>query len=227
MTSPFATKIGAAGTRKNRGRGENGAMSDNDHDDTFAPDSPSAVASSDSRLHRRTALFWAKVNKHGPLHPVIGTRCWLWMGALTGSNKARHGQVTWRARYGASPQKAHRVAWELTHGPIPADKQLNHHCDVPTCCNPEHVYLGTQRQNIRDASVRGLLRVPRTRKLSLLDRLTIARTPGYRGVGVDLARQYGVTKAAIYHIRHGRFVGADVRQPGLLDELAQAVELIA
>ena len=104
--------------------------------------------------------LWAKVNKHGPIHPTLGTCCWPWTGALTGSGGVRHGQIMWRGRY-RTPQKVHRIVWELTYGLIPADRQINHHCDNPICCRPEHLYLGTQDDNMKDASKRGRFTVPK------------------------------------------------------------------
>lgn len=146
--------------------------------------------------------FWAKVTK-------TQRGCWLWTGATSGGGGMQHGQVTWRGRY-RTPQKAHRIAWELTRGPIPAGLQVNHHCDIPLCCNPDHLYLGTQFDNMRDASVRGRLTVPRTRKLTLYQRLTIYQTPAHPGIGADLARRYGVSEVCIHFVRQGRFLGSGV-----------------
>ena len=53
------------------------------------------------------------------------------------------------------PVLAHRVAWELYRGPIPAGLRVLHHCDNPRCVNPDHLYLGTQRDNMRDCQQRG------------------------------------------------------------------------
>lgn len=116
----------------------------------------------------------------------------------------------WRARY-RTPQKAHRIAWELTHGPIPVDRQINHHCDNPICVRPDHLYLGTQLDNLKDAVRRGRLHVSRRRVLSLLDRLHIYHQPYRRGLYVALAARYGVTKACISIIRRGRFIGSPVQ----------------
>ena len=162
------------------------------------------------------ARLWAKVNKNGPvMRPQLGP-CWNWTGARTGSQSVRHGQITWRERY-SSPQKVHRVVWELEHGPIQPARQINHHCDNPICVRLAHLYLGTQLENIRDASRRGRLHVPRTRTLSLFDRLTIYRMADRPGLGVELAARYGVTEACISLTRKGRFIGAPLDQvrPGL------------
>jgi hypothetical protein len=50
---------------------------------------------------------------------------------------------------------AHRIAWELTNGPIPAGEFICHHCDNPPCCNPSHLFPGTQADNMRDAKCKG------------------------------------------------------------------------
>jgi predicted XRE-type DNA-binding protein len=50
--------------------------------------------------------------------------------------------------------KTHRAAWELKHGPIPEGMWVLHHCDNPPCCNVDHLYLGTVKENARDREVR-------------------------------------------------------------------------
>lgn len=47
------------------------------------------------------------------------------------------------------------MAWELTHGPIPAGMQVLHHCDVKLCVRPTHLFLGTQRDNMDDMAAKG------------------------------------------------------------------------
>jgi hypothetical protein len=78
--------------------------------------------------------FWALVDKSGD--------CWLWTGFVTDD----HGRFRFRGR----ATWAHRVAWELTHGPIPNGFSVLHTCHVGSCVNPAHLYLGTQADNVRD-----------------------------------------------------------------------------
>jgi hypothetical protein len=81
--------------------------------------------------------FWAKVK--------VTEYCWLWTGAL------RNGY----GRFGSPPYRyAHRVAWELTNG-SPGDLKVLHKCDNPKCVRPDHLFLGTQRDNIRDRAQKG------------------------------------------------------------------------
>ena len=82
--------------------------------------------------------FWSKVEK---------TRgCWFWTGHTNG---AGYGLLLYDGR----KQLAHRIAWELTHGPIPKGELILHRCDTPACVNPDHLRLGTQRDNMRDRLV--------------------------------------------------------------------------
>ena len=46
---------------------------------------------------------------------------------------------------------AHRVAWEARNGPIPEGMKICHRCDVRHCIEPDHLFIGTQRENIHDA----------------------------------------------------------------------------
>lgn len=51
--------------------------------------------------------------------------------------------------------KAHRVAWKLIYGDIPESFNVLHKCDNPPCCNPYHLFLGTQLDNMRDCKAKG------------------------------------------------------------------------
>lgn len=86
--------------------------------------------------------FWPKANKT--------SSCWLWEGT-----KRSKGYGTFMLR--GLQCRAHRVAWELTYGPIPRGMEICHHCDNPACVRPDHLFLGTQKDNIQDAITKGRL----------------------------------------------------------------------
>jgi hypothetical protein len=63
----------------------------------------------------------------------------------------KYGQI----KSGPKMLKAHRVAWELTHGPIPDGLMVCHHCDNPPCVNVDHLFLGTGKDNQQDMVRKG------------------------------------------------------------------------
>jgi len=79
--------------------------------------------------------------------PIGG--CWLWLKATT---KFGHGMATRKdtRRTGL----AHRESYKEFVGSIPTNLQVNHHCDVPNCVNPFHLYIGTQKDNAQDTTKR-------------------------------------------------------------------------
>lgn len=77
-------------------------------------------------------------------------KCWIWTGATTGKG---YGQIVIKYK----KYKAHRIAWEVTYGPVPEGLKVLHTCDNPPCCNPKHLFVGTQKDNMIDASNKGHL----------------------------------------------------------------------
>lgn len=87
--------------------------------------------------------------------------CWEWTGFRIPDG---YGQITIRSRQ--RTYKAHRLAWEIAHGPIPEGLQVCHKCDNPPCCNPAHLFLGTARDNVMDRERKGRSFRPHMRKAS-------------------------------------------------------------
>lgn len=85
--------------------------------------------------------FWPRVNKTDT--------CWLW----TGATSSGYGVIGIGGHDGGWAY-AHRLSWEWTNGPIPAGMYVLHRCDVPRCCNPDHLFIGTQADNIRDMVIK-------------------------------------------------------------------------
>lgn len=84
--------------------------------------------------------------------------CWPWLGANNG--KPGRGKVHLGYRGDFRLRKriqayAYVVAWQLTNGPIPPGICVLHRCDNGNCVNPAHLFLGTQRENIRDMQAKG------------------------------------------------------------------------
>ena len=82
-------------------------------------------------------------------HVERGPDWWVWMG--TTDSKGRYGVL----RRGRRVLLAHRVAWEIKNGPIPAGMAVCHTCDNPPCVRPDHLWLGTLAENIRDRDAKG------------------------------------------------------------------------
>lgn len=70
--------------------------------------------------------------------------CWIWQNSVT---EAGYGTTILKGRL----QGAHRASWKVFIGEIPEGMQVNHKCHVRKCINPEHLYLGSQKENIADA----------------------------------------------------------------------------
>lgn len=85
--------------------------------------------------------FWPHVEK--------SEGCWLWT-----ASKWSYGHGRMSAGNGRDTG-AHRVSWEIHYGPIPDGLHVLHHCDNPSCVRPDHLFLGTHADNMRDRDAKG------------------------------------------------------------------------
>ena len=134
------------------------------------------------------AGFWARVDSsHGP------DSCWPWIHCL---DKDGYGTLGKR-----SPStKTHRVAWILTYGPIPPGKCVLHRCDNRSCCNPHHLFIGTQDENMMD-----MAKKERSASTKLTgEQVKIIRKQFAEGSisQHQLAKQYGLCTQTVWEIIH-------------------------
>ena len=128
--------------------------------------------------------FWSKA-KHS-------NGCWRWTGGLS------HGYGIFRMK--DKTYLAHRVAWEMEYGRIPAGMQVCHKCDTPECIRPKHLFLGTQQDNMQDALKKG-----RRRKEGYNIKLTKEQIKRIRldtTTNRVLANKYGVHINTIWNIKN-------------------------
>lgn len=154
-----------------------------------------------SEAHQNTPDdFWSRVNKNGPVHPILGTPCWLWTGALV---EKGYGEVG----YHGKRWYTHRLAYYLTHGEIPEDKDVCHHCDNPPCCNPEHLWADTREGNMKDAVSKGRIAHGSEHYAAKLTEANVAEIRKRVAAGekqVALATEFGVSFQQISSIVSGK-----------------------
>lgn len=121
--------------------------------------------------------------------------CWNWKGhkSLFG-----YGQI----KINGSQQMAHRVTYELYVGRIPKGLCVLHKCDNPSCCNPDHLFLGTMKDNVIDCMKKGRRSNRKgennnNAKLTEIQVKEIRRKHESGARGVELAREYNVSKQTI------------------------------
>lgn len=159
------------------------------------------------KTRRPTAeRFWEKADRSDPFG------CWEWQAGMMPSGYGAF------AMDGGGSKGAHRAAWELTHGPIPAGMCVCHHCDNRRCVNPNHLFLGTPMDNSRDMVIKGRQRVGgsgvelsrkheaeaqrRANKIARLEEFRMMRRQGFKLR--QIAATYGVSESLVCHILHGR-----------------------
>lgn len=82
--------------------------------------------------------------------PEPNSGCWIWTGAPQ-RTRGRYGSFN----YFGKPTPAHRVSWLLYRGEIPLGLYVLHRCDNGFCVNPDHLFLGTQQDNMDDMTKKG------------------------------------------------------------------------
>lgn len=139
--------------------------------------------------------------------PIPFSGCWIFMGAV---NHWGYG-IIGTGRRGEPTDRAHRITYRHFKGEIPSGKFVCHTCDIPSCCNPDHMFIGTNQDNVNDM-VRKKRNSPPPRnphvvgsvhplaKLNEAQVLEIRDLYRKGSVQKDLAQQYGVARQTISKI---------------------------
>lgn len=149
---------------------------------------------------------------------VTSEGCWLWSAGIY--TNTGYGQAWWDSRN----QSAHRLSYTAHKGEIPDGAVVRHTCDVRLCCNPEHLVLGTPKENMQDCIERGRIANGEKQHLAKLTATEVTHIYTSSESNGAMAELYGVAKPTIWKIRSGitwQHVTGVLKRPGL-ETFAQA-----
>lgn len=138
--------------------------------------------------------FWPKVDRNGPM-PADSSlgNCWVWTGA---TDTKGYGKLGVGGGKGTRP--AHRVAYEIEHGPIGDGLFVCHRCDRPCCVRTSHLFLGTQGENLRDMVAKG--RDEPKRKLTVEQVREIRRRCAAGESQCSIAKAFSIAQVTVHNI---------------------------
>lgn len=154
--------------------------------------------------------FWEKAR--------IVDGCWIWTGARKrGVGPQSYGNFKLEKRLTV---RAHRLAFALGKGRSPGALCVCHRCDTPACVNPDHLFLGTHKDNSDDKIAKGRTRhADASGEKNPGAKLTLGQVQEIRGLilggetNVSIAARFGVTHQLVSRIRRGRSWGSEAMQP--------------
>lgn len=143
---------------------------------------------------KRIARFWSMVQKTDG--------CWEWTGYV-------NPQTGYAYTYGLDrkPVSVHREAYRISVGPIPNGLLVCHRCDNKICVRPDHLFLGTVRDNAIDAQQKGRLSHGASHHTSKLTSEQVKEIVALRALGLSygaLGRQFSICKSSVFSICHGK-----------------------
>lgn len=130
--------------------------------------------------------------------------CWLWQGQV---DKDGYGMYVTTLYNQRTTHKVHKLAFEECVGPVPLGLRVLHHCDNPPCVKPDHLFLGTQQDNLLDMCAKG--RQARgenhgMRQLNTDDIIAIRRFKQERVPQHAIAKWFGVSEGNVSNILRGK-----------------------
>jgi len=136
-------------------------------------------------------LFWQKINKNDP------NGCWIWTAGTFPSGYGKF-EGTQRKQW-----QAHRFSWTIVNGPIPEGVSICHHCDIPKCVNPDHLFLGSVKDNMQDAARKGRMSRGEDHPNVTLTEVEVAEIFLSTKTSRELANIYLVGRRTIRDIKDG------------------------
>lgn len=136
--------------------------------------------------------FWEKVNKSKD-------GCWEWQASIDTKGYG----YCWN---GKKVVRAHRFSWELHFGPIPNCIQVLHSCDNPPCINPEHLFLGTNLDNVKDKCKKERQKKGEKHPFAILkdEQVIEIRRRDESGESLaNISKEFNVTKKSISQVARG------------------------
>ena len=154
------------------------------------------------KLKDPSVRFWRKVDKNGPIiYQALGP-CWIWTARVN-----EHGYGTMEFKRDKKRQFVHRFSWTMHFGRLSDEICVLHRCDNPPCVNPDHLFLGTQTDNMSDMYKKGrqahLYRkgmVSPNAKFTYTDALKIRELYSYGTSCKKLAELYKVSNSCITRV---------------------------
>lgn len=137
-------------------------------------------------------------------HVVKTETCWLWSASR---DRKGYGQLG-GGHSNPKRQSAHRLSWILHYGPIPPGLFVLHRCDNPPCVRPDHLWVGTAKENTQDAAAKGRMAIGERNGAAKLTKAQVidCRERYARGAvsHATLAREKGVGASTVRRVIQGR-----------------------
>lgn len=144
--------------------------------------------------------FWTKVQKTDD--------CWLWIGGRF-TKRGEYGQFHLLVNGKKVKARAHRVSYEMEHGPIPEGMDVLHKCDRPPCVNPRCLFLGTPLDNTRDMIAKGRqdysMSYGENNGRSKISDEEVQLIISGKDSAIELSKRLGIHRVHVHAIRRGQY----------------------
>lgn len=120
--------------------------------------------------------------------------CWIWMRAV---DRDGYG-MSWK---NGKSIRAHRAVWEAFNGLIPKGQNLLHRCDTPSCCNPNHLFLGTCGDNSKDMVCKNRQAIGEHNGQAKITSKDVIAIRSDDRLHREIAEDYGISRSAVTLIK--------------------------